>query len=181
MLYYYNKKNLELKPINKHIIVCIIFVILLICTFAIISACKTEQTTEKATYTFDISNVSFEKDTIFINDTLLYNKIKDMKIKFPDIVLAQAKLESGNYTSSNFVKHNNLFGMTIPQSRATTGKVAKDCNYSHYDTWEESLYDYALWQERYCHNIKTKKEYLSYLAKNYAKDSSYIVKIKAML
>ena len=47
----------------------------------------------------------------------LYEQIINYGIKFPDVVLAQAVLESGQFTSKLFKSANNLFGMRIPKKR----------------------------------------------------------------
>ena len=44
----------------------------------------------------------------------LYEQIMKYGIKFPDVVFAQAVLESGQFTSKLFKSANNLFGMKIP-------------------------------------------------------------------
>ena len=41
----------------------------------------------------------------------LVELLKDCNFKYPYIILAQAKLESGNFTSSLFRSNNNMFGM----------------------------------------------------------------------
>ena len=70
----------------------------------------------------DINTVSTERnveevcDTSFLyatelNDSILYLALVHYNVKHPKIVLAQAKLESGNYTSSHCRKRNNFLGL----------------------------------------------------------------------
>lgn len=103
--------------------------------------------------------------------------LKELNVKFPYIVLAQAKTETGNYTSRIFRENHNLFGMKQAQVRINT---AKGTQYGHayYDSWEESVFDYAFFQCRYLASIKNEAEYFAYLAGNYAEDPLYISKLK---
>lgn len=97
--------------------------------------------------------------------------ILDLNMKFPDIVFAQAKLESGNFKSKVFKQNNNLFGMRQATSRPTTSSEVEG-GYAYYANWKESVIDYALYQSKYLSDL-TRSQYLAYLGKNYAEDSSY--------
>ena len=107
----------------------------------------------------------------------LYEQIVEMGIKFPDVVFAQAVLESGNFTSNLFKNHNNLFGMKLPSIRETVaiGKVKN--GYAKYNSWGESIYDYYLWQNYMFSkkDISTKKEYLKMIDRIYAENKNYVV------
>lgn len=89
--------------------------------------------------------------------------MSNLEIQHPDIVIAQAKLETGNFTSYLFKVSNNLFGF-----RNYNG-------YKKYKTWQASVEDYSNWQ-----NKKYKGgdyyEFLKWI--NYAEDSLYIYKLK---
>ena len=53
-------------------------------------------------------------------------------------------------------------------------------NNSHalYESWEDSVLDYALYQSAFLRKLKTEKEYLQYLNKRYAEDSIYNINLK---
>ncbi len=106
--------------------------------------------------------------------------IKRYGIRFPDIVMAQAELETGHFTSRSFTRHNNLFGMKLAKSRLT---VATGERYGHarYDHWTYSVMDYALFQSTFARKIRTKDKYLRYLQRNYASDERYIDKLTKLL
>jgi uncharacterized FlgJ-related protein len=106
--------------------------------------------------------------------------IKKMGIRFPDVVVAQAKLETGHFTSKSFTRCNNLFGMKMAKSRLT---VASNERYGHasYDHWTYSVMDYALFQSTFARKIRTKDKYLLYLQSNYAEDKTYVDKIKKLI
>lgn len=102
--------------------------------------------------------------------------IKSLGIRFADVVVSQARLETGNFKSRSFTEANNLFGMKVAKSRLTTacGKLFGHARYSH---WSLSVVDYALFQSTFARKIRTKKGYLRYLQRNYAEDKSYISKL----
>lgn len=114
------------------------------------------------------------------NEDKLIDKLKELNVNFPYIALAQAKLETGNYTSKIFRESNNLFGMKEAKSRITTAKGTQ-FNHAYYESWTESVYDFAFHQCRYLSNIRTEEQYLQYLGQNYAEDSNYINRLKDII
>lgn len=90
-------------------------------------------------------------------------EIRRHGIPHPDIVLAQARLETGNFTSRLCRVDNNLFGIKH------NGKYAR---YSH---WKRSVADY-----KKCISSRYKGgNYYAFLTKiGYAKDKEYIKKLK---
>lgn len=101
----------------------------------------------------------------------LYEEIKRNGIRYPDIVLAQAILETGWFRSSACRKKNNLFGLTNPR----TGK------YYEFEHWTDSVRAYyTKVQYRYKGG-----NYLLWLKKiGYAEDKNYIravIKVLKML
>jgi hypothetical protein len=102
---------------------------------------------------------------------LIYN----LKIAHPDIVMAQAIIESGNFKSNIFKENNNLFGMKMPEYRKTTA-IGTNRGHAVYRNWRESVIDYALWQGKRA-RYSTTNQYLRRL-RSYAADPNYISKIK---
>lgn len=101
--------------------------------------------------------------------------MQQIGIEHPHIVLAQMKLESGNYTSKLALENNNYFGMKQPRKRATTS-IGEKNGYASYKSWIHSVLDYALWQKEYARSL-TEVEYLDSLT-TYAEDSSYRSKVQ---
>jgi uncharacterized FlgJ-related protein len=131
----------------------------------------------------------YEKELVILNLEKERNKfteekfvelIKDLNMKFPHIVYAQAKIESGNFKSAVFKQNNNLFGMKEAKTRATLSQGTHR-GHAYYDTWQESLYDYAMYYNTYLRKIKTEDEYFEYLRQNYAEDKSYVTRLKALI
>ena len=88
-----------------------------------------------------------------------------------DIVIKQAKIESGNYKSKVFIENNNLFGMRMPGNRITLA-IGENLKHAVYDNWRESVIDYAIYQSTYLKNY-SRAEYLQFLDRNYSENSGY--------
>lgn len=98
---------------------------------------------------------------------------------YPDIIMAQYKLESAKGTSSLYKRTNNLFGMKKAISRETC-RNASDTNvgYAEYYNWQLSVIDRVLWDIDRFKSKPTRDEYLTVLAKVYAEDPCYVTKIE---
>lgn len=113
----------------------------------------------------------------------LYEQIIKFGIKFPDIVFAQAVLESGAFTSKLFKTANNLFGMRVPTKRETSSVGKTQSGYSKYTDWNLSVYDYFLWQDYMLRDKAelTKNQYLALLGRVYASDKKYVSSLKRVI
>jgi len=108
----------------------------------------------------------------------LWDYLKEKKIKHPEIVYAQAVLETGNFTSRIFRESHNLFGMKLAKVRPTvaTGERYGHATYCH---WKDSVDDYLLWQEMWS-NIETEAVYYTLLQRVYAEDQNYTRLVKTI-
>ena len=90
-------------------------------------------------------------------------EIKRQNIPHPAIVLAQARLETGNFKSDYYRRTRNLFG------------IKKEGKYAIYRNWRDGVMDYKrLVSSRYDGG-----SYYSFLRRiNYASDPNYIEKLK---
>lgn len=61
------------------------------------------------------------------------------------LIIAQAKVESANFTSNLFITQNNAFGMKNAKIRDTTGFPVKGTDFAFYDNLTDSIYDLILW------------------------------------
>ena len=104
----------------------------------------------------------------------------EMGIVYPDIVMAQARIETAHFTSKIFKENHNLFGMKLPKQRNTTA-IGEQYNHAEYTSWRQSVIDYKLWQDRVLTKVKSKRAYLKYLHKNYATNKQYVTLIKKMI
>ena len=110
----------------------------------------------------------------------MINYLKDLNIKFPHIVYAQAVLESTDFSSKIFKQNNNCFGMKVATARQTTNK-GEQFDHAMFDTWKDCIIDYALYQARYLPNIKTEAQYYEFLQQSYAEDTGYVNKLKTII
>ena len=124
-------------------------------------------------------------DTVLVHgqpfsEKALIELIKDCNLKYPHIVLAQAKIESGNFTSKIFRQNNNMFGMRRARMRVTSAQSEKD-TFAYYRDWMDCVYDYAMYQTSIMCDVNSEEEYLSKLGEKYAQDSSYVPAIKSLI
>jgi uncharacterized FlgJ-related protein len=123
-------------------------------------------------------------------DEIIYDKnfskesliglIKKMNFKHPCIVLGQSILETGHFKSKIFIENNNLFGMKKSSSRITMSDSIQN-GHAYYDNWEDSVYDYALYQSTYLRKIKSEEEYFNYLSRSYAESDEYVKLLKQII
>lgn len=175
-LYYYYKQDLDLKflPYWKVIFygLCVMTVIgSTTYVYGRIDQIKNLSDLEKEILIIDINN---RND---FNQDKLVTMLKDLNVRFPYIVVAQARLETGGYKSRIFRENNNLFGMKQATVRVNTASGTQH-NHAYYDTWRESVYDYAFYQTRYLSGAKTESEYMYVLGQSYAEDPDYVSKLK---
>ena len=110
-------------------------------------------------------------DSTFSQEALV-EYVYSLNVRFPHIILAQAHLESGKFTSGIFVNNNNLFGMRQARLRPTTNKGSRN-GFAKYDHWRDSVMDYILYYAVYMHKFKTEKAYYAYLDRSYANNPHY--------
>jgi len=90
-------------------------------------------------------------------------------------IIAQAKLESGNFTSRVFKTDKNYFGMKLPVKRPTVaagpGLMSPEGNnYAHYNSESDSVTDLLLWMEytKFPTSVNDSQEYTRELkSRNY--------------
>ena len=90
-----------------------------------------------------IFNFSFVSQKTKLTPLELYNEILEQELEYPDVVFAQAILESGAFSSKVYKNNNNLFGMRMPNKRITLA-VGQKYGYAVYEYWQESVADYAI-------------------------------------
>ena len=176
MLYKFDKHKMNF-VIATRTYLRMIYCLLLgsIISFIIITCMQTEKLNS-------IKYITEETRMLVINQENEFSEVKlkeyiiGLNIKFPHIVFAQAKLESGYFKSTIFKENNNLFGMKIETRRPTTNK-GENRGHAVFDTWKESVLDYAFYQARFLGDIKTEGEYIQYLKANYAEDPGYVEKV----
>ena len=124
-------------------------------------------------------------DTLMIHgetfsEEALVNLMRNSNIKYPHIVLAQAKLESGGFKSKIFKQNHNMFGMRLPKQRPTTA-IGEENGFAVYRDWVDCLYDYALYQAYAMSTVDDESEYFSRLEEKYCTDTGYVASVKDLI
>lgn len=113
------------------------------------------------------------RDTTFLqskelNDSILYLALVHYGVEHPKIVLAQAKLESGNYTSYHCRVRNNFLGLYNSRKK----------EYFRFDHWTDCIKGYKNMVE---YKLKDGEDYYDFLLRiGYAEDPEYITKVKVI-
>ena len=115
---------------------------------------------------------------------------------FPEIVILQNRLETGNFKSKISLENLNQFGMKHNKHGFSTGKVN---GHACYPSIEASVQDYKRWQDQMIkthhksfpnHKIMTKEDYFWFLdhlyvtkgdTARYAEDLGYTRKLNKLL
>ncbi len=104
-----------------------------------------------------------------VNDTLLVEALHYYNVKYPEIVFAQAVLETGYFKSKVCKDYNNLFGLYNSHTN----------EYFKFDHWSESVLAYMEYVQRKYNPSECYYTFLEELP--YAMDPNYINKIKQIV
>lgn len=178
MIYKYDNETLTIKRDNKKITLLILLLVSTCVSAFLLGRYKRFETLEDLEKEVLIVNLKEEKES-FSQDKLVA-ELKRLNIKFPHIVMAQSIVETGYWNSEIFKENNNLFGMKEARIRVNTAQ-GTNRNHAYYDSWEESIYDYAFYQCRYLGSIKTEEEYFMYLDRSYAEASNYVRTLRTVI
>lgn len=103
-----------------------------------------------------------------LNHQNVYNELISQGIDYPEIVLAQAILETGNYKSYSCTTRHNLFGLR-----------RRDGTYMEFGHWTESVGAYKKYIQKYQELPEDYYKFLDDLG--YAEDSIYVVRVKQIV
>lgn len=92
---------------------------------------------------------------VIFSDSLILSS----DIKYKNVAIAIARVETGNYTSKNYFRKNNLFGFS------TSKGVIK------YHSKQSSINSYIKFESRIIrkYNIKGEKQYLNRISRTYSR------------
>lgn len=101
-----------------------------------------------------------------LNDSILYLALVHYEVKYPKAVLAQAKLESANFQSSLFKRHNNFLGLYNSRKR----------EYFKFKHWTECILAYKNMVE---YKLREGEDYYQFLDRiGYAENPDYVRIVK---
>lgn len=177
MIYAYNKEALTFKKLPLTAILLTLAIIISILSLTMAFMLRESITIfEEAAVIYVTGNECSQE----FSPEKLEEYIYSLNLKYPHIVLAQAKIESAHFKSEVFMENNNLFGMRQAKLRPTTS-IGTNLNHAVYTDWRSSVQDYALYQASYLREIDTEEEYYSYLQANYAENPEYVNLIKQIV
>lgn len=117
----------------------------------------------------DSVSVQWRQNHFLLSEENLYNELVAQGVDFPEIVTAQALLETGHFKSYACLQQNNLFGL-----RDNKGK------YMSFPHWTDAVAAYKKYIQRYNHPVP--EDYYAYLQElGYAEDPQYIDKLKQIV
>lgn len=131
----------------------------------------------KSFFGADISKNPTEKPFSIEN---LKSEIVKQGIKYPNIVLAQAVLESGHFDSDIFKENNNLFGMKKPSVRKTLA-TGENRGHATFKNWVDSVRDYKMFQDQNGYSNLSVNDYMKKLGTDYCPGCNYEKKIKEQI
>lgn len=128
----------------------------------------------------EIKFLAYEKEEAKLTEEKFISMLKQYHIKHPHIVMAQAIVESNLGKSLLFRTNHNLFGMREAKQRLTNA-IGTEHNHAFYNTWKESVIDYALYQASYMSNLN-ETQYFQALDESYAEAGhAYSVALKNII
>lgn len=116
----------------------------------------------------EVASVVWRQNHFLLSKENLMNELKAQDVQFPEIVVAQALLETGNFKSYSCINRNNLFGLR-----------KKDSTYMSFEHWTECVAAYKKYIQKWKQPPNDYHKYLDDLG--YAEDISYTTKLKQMV
>ena len=166
-MYKYDSENLVYVKTNKllkyRVIVAVLFLSVTFLSFVVAKKPSKEYITTE-------TELDLRANSTFSEEALI-KEIENLPFRFKDLVLAQAILESGNYSSPVFKEGFNLFGLREAKARLTTSK-GTHLNHAYYNNWKESVLDRLLYETKYLGKLN-REQYLLYLDRVYAESGGY--------
>jgi uncharacterized FlgJ-related protein len=162
------------------ILLCLTFLVIAIIFFFGTISNQVKKDVEEEKFVTHVIKEIAKKKKHSLTDKEVLDYIISLNIRFPKVVLAQAKLETGNYKSHVFQTKKNLFGMKLARSRPTTGQ-GSGAGYAHYKSWKESVIDYALLQTSYYRHCRTEQQYMEQLQRTYCENNMYIAHLRELM
>lgn len=176
MLYKYDKNNLVFKTVKTRTYLKLVSIIAIVMIGTSWISYR-KGVTESINGMNDTEKIVFLKEHDKFEQAKLVDMMKELNVKFPWIPMAQSMIETGHWKSNIFVENHNLFGMKEAKQRVTTCLGTQN-NHAYYETWRESVYDYAFYQSRYLGDVRSENDYFEYLGASYAENGNYVQMIK---
>jgi uncharacterized FlgJ-related protein len=175
MIYKFDEKTLTFKSVTSNVVVILLSIILVITSIiGYVMINKVNQ----IKYITQETKIAIIRENNEFSEEKLIEYMKEIHMRFPHIVLAQARIETGFYSSLVFKQNNNVFGMKLAKQRVRYS-IGEKLNHATYTTWRRSVDDYAIRQAIEYSGIHRESDYYECL-KQYAEDPTYSAKVKEM-
>lgn len=116
----------------------------------------------------EVASVKWRQNHFMLSEENLYNELVAQGVDFPEIVQAQAILETGHFKSYACLQQNNLFGLRN-----------SDGTYMSFDHWTNAVAAYKKFIQKYDPPPNDYYKYLQDLG--YAEGPNYIIKLKQIV
>ena len=166
-LFKFDEKSLTFQKVNKltYLLKYVGITLGLCLIFGIFTSLK---------YT-EIEKIKFIESEMYINlvtnDSFtrekFYDEIDRSGFKFPEIIKAQALIESTHFSSPVWNENNNALGMRLPRSRFTLA-TGENLKHATFRNWKDCIKDRMIYEALYLHKLN-KTQYYAYLDKVYAR------------
>lgn len=162
MLYKYDNKTLQFKQISiKQYVLVFLAIALIFSSLGFTGAIKFNLLVEKIPIIIRLNEEEF-------NEENLKAEIKKLNLKFPEVVYKQAIVEGASKTGKRwqnpiFLNGNNFLGLKKSFYRPSTAINWNEHYYCIYDSWQDCLKDYCMFQAQNCKHIQTEQEYYHFL------------------
>lgn len=178
-IYLYDEKNIVLKEISKRAKSIVLFLTLFFGAFlglAIDRYLLIGEESRSPEYE-ELMVLMDAAENELMSPLAIYEYMKEVGIKYPEIVWSQIALET-RFCSRMCKENNNYFGMKRATNRPNV-QTGENLGHATYTTWKMSVVDYAMWQAAVgSYKFRSEEAYLSYLDQHYAEDRSYAIKVK---
>lgn len=176
--FYFSEKEHRYKRMNGWLLVVILF-FSTITFFLGWNASNKNQIEKIKKYEEEEKLVIIKNGDKFSEDKLILF-ISELNFKWPEIIYAQARLESGEKFDSEInIQNNNYFGMKKANVRINI-QSGENLGHSTYSNWRTSVIDYALFSATYLSDFDTKSEYYQYIENHYSETPGYVNRVIAL-
>ncbi len=129
-----------------------------------------------------VTQIEFHKKEVKLTPTEFSEILKKYKFIYPEVVMAQAYIETGLGSAGVGRTNKNLFGMRYPTTRVTLA-IGEEYGFAVFDNYKESVLDYKLWQTTVfgVNNNISLDEYYQTLDMIYSENKNYSLKVKQVI
>ena len=173
--YYFDKKSLNFKKLNGWFIIVMVSLCSISFSVGWIISSKNEIKKLKE-YDAQEEMILIKNGDKFSEEKLILF-LKELNVKFPEIIYAQARLESNSFQSSVFIENTNMFGMRESNFRPNL-QIGLQNTYGVYHSWRQCVEDYVMFYCCYLRELKTKEQYYDYIEKHYSETPGYSERVR---